>query len=298
MYYNESFGTSLKRGYLSIPTAIRTIITINVAVFFIQALGGQSFNNVLVKYLAFYPEPVTAIFQPWRFITYLFLHGGFFHLLFNMLWLWFMGRAVEETLGPRTLTVIFFGSGIGGGILDILFANLLGVNYVIGASGAVFGIMVSFAVLYPRMPIIIFLFPPIEARYVVAGLIAIDLLFLGGAGNTARIVHLGGAAVGYGLLKLHLGGTDLSLWVRKIERLWQTPAKSSPGSGRMGRGAGQAKSNKRSKRANMRSVTDANVVEEVDQSELDRILEKISKSGYDGLTDEEKRKLFDLSKRN
>lgn len=280
--YNDSFGNSLKRGYLGLPVAIRTIITINVVVFLLQILGANSF---LVPALAFNPDLTTALLQPWRLVTYMFLHAGAFHLLFNMLWLWWMGRSVEQTLGPRTFSVIYFGSGIGGALLDIAFAQIVGINLVIGASGAVFGIMVAFAMLFPRMPIMLFLLPPIEARYVVAGLIALDLIFLGSSDNTARIVHIGGAGIGYLLMRYHQQGFDLSSIVRPIEQFWHNL-----------KGTYKKKKTKRS--SNLHSVSDVEIVEESDQSELDEILEKISQKGYDGLTKEEKKKLFELSKRN
>ncbi|HEX6981396.1 MAG TPA: rhomboid family intramembrane serine protease, partial [Balneolaceae bacterium] len=202
--YNESFGSSFKRGYLGLPVAIRALITLNVAVFVIQIILGiisPAYSDALIRIFAFIPEWQTALFQPWRIVTYLFLHGGAFHLIFNMLWLWWMGRAVEETLGPRTFTVIYFGAGIGGALLDIIFAQITGIVPVIGASGAVYGIMVAFAMLYPTMPIMLFLLPPIQARYLVAGLIALDVLLLNSGGNTARIVHIGGAGIGYLLMK-------------------------------------------------------------------------------------------------
>lgn len=287
--YNESFGSSFKRGYLGLPAAIRVLITLNVAVFVIQIiLGiiGPAYNSALIRTFAFYPEWQTALFQPWRMVTYMFLHGGAFHLIFNMLWLWWMGRAVEETLGPRTFTVIYLGAGIGGALIDILFAQILGINYVIGASGAVYGIMVSFAVLYPTMPIMLILLPPIQARYVVAGLIALDMLLLGSPGNTARIVHLGGAGIGYLLMKAHNQGHNLSQWILPIEQFWYRI-----------KGI-YKKQESETKNKNMYSVSDVDIIDESNESELDEILEKISQKGYDGLTKEEKKKLFELSKKN
>lgn len=279
--YNESFGSAVKRGYFRIPIAIRTIITLNVAIFIAQAFGGRAFNEYVIQSLAFYPEWQTALFQPWRMVTYMFLHAGGFHILFNMLWLWWLGRSVEERLGPRTFTVIYFGSGIGGAILDVMFAQFLGINFVIGASGAVFGIMVAFAMLYPRMPIMLLLLPPIEARYLVAGLIALDVIFLGSADGTARIVHLGGAGVGYLLMKYQQQGADLSALLRPIERFWYQ-LKGAYGT------------NKKES-SSLHSVSDADIIDEVEQTELDKILEKISQNGYDSLTKEEKKKLFELS---
>lgn len=274
------------------PVAIRAIITLNVVVFLFQTILGilsPAYSEALVRSLAFFPEWHTALFQPWRLVTYMFLHGGIFHILFNMLWLWWMGRAVEETLGPRTFTVIYMGAGIGGAILDVLVAQFLGINYVIGASGAVFGIMVAFAMLYPTMPIMLFLLPPIEARYVVAGLIALNVLLLNGGDGVAHVVHLGGAGIGYLMMKAQNQGYELSRWILPFEQFWYRL---------QGVYKKQKTKAKSSKNSNMYSVSDVEIIDESDQSELDEILEKISKKGYDGLTKEEKKKLFELSKKN
>lgn len=279
--YQDSFGSAFKRGYMRMPTAIRIIITINIVVFILQALAGQGFNQALVRIFAFSPEWTDAFMHPWRFITYMFLHGSGFHLIFNMLWLWWMGRAVEESLGPRTFSVLYFGAGIGGVLLNLGFGVIFGSNYVIGASGAVFGIMVAFAFMFPRTPIMLFLLPPIEARFLVAGLIVFDLVFIGAGDNIARIVHIGGAGIGYLLIKAHYEGTDLGAIVRPLENLFRR----SPG-------------NKKPKNRNMYSISEVEIMEEKDVDELDEILEKISREGYDALSAEEKKKLFELSNRN
>jgi membrane associated rhomboid family serine protease len=294
MYQQDSFGSAFKRGFLRMPIIIRTLIAINVIIFIFQAffggiqIGDRSINEILVTWFGFDPSLSVAVTQPWRFVTYMFLHGGGFHLIFNMLWLWWMGRAVEEGLGPRTFSVIYFGAGIGGAFFHIAFSFLYGTSFVIGASGAVFGIMVAFAYMYPRMPIMLLLLPPIEARFVVAGLIVFDVLFIGAGDNVARLVHLGGAGIGFLLIRAHYRGADLSKFVRPIEKIWNPELSSS----------GRKKKSSRPKNKKMYSVSDVEIVEETSESELDAILEKISKEGYDGLTAEEKRKLFELSKRN
>jgi membrane associated rhomboid family serine protease len=163
--YQESFGQALKRGYLNLPPIIRTLITINFVIFLLQALAGTSVNQVLVNLFAFNPAWETALSQPWRFVAYMFLHGSGFHLIFNMLWLWWMGRPVEENLGPRTFLVIYFGSGIGGALLNVGLAPVLGANLVIGASGCCVRCDGCICRTLPRTPIMLFLLPPIEARF-------------------------------------------------------------------------------------------------------------------------------------
>jgi membrane associated rhomboid family serine protease len=286
-YAYESMGSAMKRGFSNMPVAIRTILAATVIGYLIQVFLPMILGldqRFLIELFGFVPTIEGTLYQPWRLVTYLFLHGGFWHLVFNMLWLWWMGRMVEETLGPRVFTVIYFGAGIGGALINLALTSIWVGNLTIGASGAVFGIMVAFAMLYPTAPIMLFLLPPIEARWVVAGLIAFDLIMQtsGTGGNTARLVHLGGAFMGWALLKLYYRGYDYDRWLRGIQSMFKS---------------GNQENSKVHNR-NMRSVSDAIIVEDVDQSELDRILDKISQHGYDGLSADEKKKLFELSKRN
>jgi len=266
---------------MQIPPVIRTIIAINVIVFVLMIFAGQFIVNIF----GFDPDPYTALTQPWRIITYMFVHGGAFHLIFNMLWLWWMGRMVEETIGPRSFSVIYFGAGIGGALLQVGLASIIGSNIVIGASGAVLGTLVAFAYLFPTAPIMLLFLPPIEARFLVAGLVALDVLLIGAGDNIARLVHLGGAGTGYLLVKMHYEGYDLGALIRPIEQMFKSKEQKS-------------KKKKRQKNKDMYAVADVEIMEEEDADELDEILEKISKKGYDGLTKEEKQKLFELSKRN
>lgn len=290
--YDDSFGSAVKRGFYGMPVAVRTIIVINLGVFLLQMLGGTSFNEFLRNTFAFLPEWQTALTQPWRLVTYMFLHGGLWHVAWNMLILWFLGRAVEAHLGPRNFLVLYFGAGVGGALINVVFTALLPdvfpSHYTVGASGGVIGIMVCFAVMFPRAQILL-LFIPIEARFLVAGFIAIDFLFITSAGdNVARIVHLGGALCGYLLLKLYQQGFHYDLWLENLGRKRKAKGGRQTAGGKAG-GKGAR---------HMEPVTEAEVLEEEDQSELDRILDKISKEGYEGLTKEEKRLLFELSKRD
>ena len=268
---------------MRMPVAIRTIIAINVIVFLVQTLGGPSLNTWIKLNFGFDTNFPTIFLEPWRMITYGFLHDSLLHILFNMLWLWWMGRTVEETIGSRSFTIVYLGAVILGVLVNAGLAQIFGEALVIGASGGVTGVLVAFALLYPRTPIMLFLLPPIEARFFVAGWIAIDIIFLSANDGVARLVHLGGGLGAYLLIKVHQNGTDLSKVIRYFEYLFGR-LKPSPSS--------------RPKNKNMSIVKDVEIVEEVDQTELDEILEKISKSGYDALTKEEKQKLFELSKKN
>lgn len=283
----DSFINTAKRGFMRMSIAIRTIIAINALMFVVQLFFAGIFGVSLTTYMGFIPDLWTTVTNPWRIITYMFLHSltNPFHFIFNMLWLWWMGRPVEEEIGPRSFLTVYFGAGFVGALIDVIVSLTGTPILVIGASGAVYGIMVAFAMLFPRTPIMLFLLPPIEARYVVGGLIALDVLFLNNNDSVARFVHLGGALGGFLLMRARFRGMDLSFVPRYIEYLYmKVKPKKSPAS--------------KPKNKNISIVSDAEIIEEVELSELDGILEKISKHGYDSLSKEEKRKLFELSKKN
>lgn len=291
--YNQTYTGTTNLGYSNLPTAIRLIIYTTVAMFLVQVVGGillgEAFSVFIIRWFAFIPDILITVTQPWRLITYMFLHGGLWHILFNMLWLWWMGHAVEEALGPRTFCAIYFGAGIGGALIDVVLAQFFGIGPIIGASGAVFGVMVAFATLYPNMPIMLILFPPIKAKYVVGGLIGLNILLLNTNSGVARGVHLGGALIGYLLIEWNKKGANIAKPIYVIERWWLRL-----------KDWGQRKKYA-PKNSNMYSVSDVEILDETEhrkhdsQTELDEILEKISKQGYDALTKNEKKKLFELS---
>lgn len=280
----ESFLGSVQDGIRAMPAALRWIILSTVAMFLIQTvgtiIGGVQTGGWFTHTLGFKADAGISLSQPWRLITYMLLHAGAFHLLFNMLWLWWMGRPVADRLGTRNFMILYIGAGVLGALANVMTASWLGMDTLrptVGASGAVFGVMVAFAMLYPTTPIMLLLLPPIEARYLVLGLIAIDLLFLTTDDNVARMVHLGGALAGYGLMRAHQNG-----WFDLAARLTDSYRPARPVS--------------KPKNRRMRAVSDAVVLDEVDQTEIDRILDKIAKNGYSSLTADEKQRLFNTSK--
>jgi len=174
------------------PWVQRLLIT-NVVMFFITTSSQGLFRE-----LWFYP-PV-AIFRPWTIVTYMFLHGSIGHLFFNMLGLFFFGPRLEARLGPKAFLWLYFLSGIGGALFQTVFAT---AAPMVGASGAIYGLLVAFAYYWPREKILVMFVLPMEIWLAVT-LYVIYSLYAGMgnmAGGIAHFAHLGGGAFGFAFLK-------------------------------------------------------------------------------------------------
>jgi len=233
---------------------VKRLLIANVAVFFVQlTVKGAT------QFLAFIPS--LALVRPWSFVTYMFAHSTtmFTHILFNMLVLYFFGPRVEERLGSNHFIRLYLISGIMGALLSIVFNQ---GGYIIGASGAVFGVQLAFAKYWPRERIYIWGILPLEAWLLVLITTVIALWggFSGGGGGVAHFAHLGG----------YLGAWLYLLWFdrRSPARKWK------------------AKLEKPAKKVaigNWKSIDTSNI-HEVNRAEVDRILDKISAKGVDSLT--------------
>jgi membrane associated rhomboid family serine protease len=177
------------------------LIAANIVVFVLTMSSDELF--VL---LTLYPS--AALVRPWTVVTYMFVHGGTMHLLFNMIGLVFFGPRLESRLGSKSFLALYFLSGLGGAALSFVFARDTGV---VGASGAVYGILMGFAMFWPHERMIIFPIPvPLEARVVVAGYVALSIVqgVGGAASGIAHFAHLGGALFAFLYLRWaawHLG---------------------------------------------------------------------------------------------
>lgn len=173
---------------------VKRLLIINIVVFLITQADQQ-----LVRALWLYP-PI-ALQRPWTLVTYMFLHAGIGHIFFNMLGLFFFGPRLEDKLGGKSFLWLYFLSGIGGAVGSFIFAR----QYpVVGASAAVFGVLVGFAMYWPRERIYLWMILPIEA-WILALLLVFASLYMGVTGTssgTAHFAHLGGIAFGFGYLKL------------------------------------------------------------------------------------------------
>ncbi len=307
-----------------IPAVTKNLLIINVLMFagyYVFGRLGIDLDNLLG--LHFFLSSDFHIFQ---LFTYMFMHAGFTHIFFNMFALWMFGRIVESAWGPKRFLTYYVTCGVGAGLIqmaaqfisfytmaadqipgfgwgDIMTVvhnseAVLGQWTTVGASGAIYGILLAFGMLYPEERIFIFPLPvPIKAKWFVALYALLELsLGLGMPGDSvAHFAHLGGMLFGYLLI-----------------RHWRKSSYSAYGGYWSGYGGGNASArgifdrikdtwnkmtnrrhNGSGNRPRRESDWDYNARKKREQDEVDRILDKIRRSGYDSLTEEEKRKLFD-----
>ncbi len=249
----------------------------NVAAFVVTlALPGVADPFVLV--------PALLPVRPWTMVSYMFLHAGLWHLLFNMLGLFFFGPRLESRLGGRQFLILYFASGIAGALLSLPFTPLAAI---VGASGAVFGVFLGFARYWPRERIFIWGVVPIEARWLVAIMTGLALFggFGGGGGGIAHFAHLGGFVGGFACLKLferrHPGRT-----------FRERAAGANTGAAK----ALKAVVGERAEVARWARIN-RDMLHEVNRAELDRVMEKIERLGVASLTAEDRAFLNRFSER-
>lgn len=187
------------------------LIILNISVFIVQVLfsmlitgdEGASLSDVLTYYLGLRPVLVIEQYYVWQLISYMFLHGGFFHIFLNMYALLIFGMPVEQAWGSRRFMIYYFFTGIGAGLTILIINTYLGgVNYItptIGASGAVFGLLLAFGMLFPDAEILIFFLIPMRAKFLVilyGGLELYSLIASGGQSPISHTGHLGGILFG------------------------------------------------------------------------------------------------------
>jgi membrane associated rhomboid family serine protease len=202
--YPSRYVSSYSFGPGGISTAIKALIGANVALFLVQF-----FAPAVTDVLGLRPTFVVRYFWVWQLATYMFLHGGVFHIVFNMLALWMFGTELERRWGTPFFLKFYAVTGVGAGVLTVLFSLLpfaaaqqLYQANIIGASGAIFGLLLAYALYFPERQIYMYFVFPIPARVFVAIIGAIAFLSsLGDSGGVASATHLGGLAVAYVYLK-------------------------------------------------------------------------------------------------
>lgn len=283
----------LKMKIFATGSRVNLLIAINVAVFLIFGLLGvldylftkqNNINNFVFNYLAVPTYLPKLLYRFWTPFTYMFLHDGFFHILFNMLWLFWMGKIFEDFLNSKKLTFVYLAGGISGAFFYILcynvfpaYANASLSSAAVGASASVTAIMVATATLLPNYTIQLLFFGAVRLKWIALIYIAIDILSLTGSNAGGYLSHLGGAIFGFVFIKALQNGND---WSKPFEHVFKPKPKLKVVS-KMEHGAS----------FNTR-------VDLPNQEVIDAILDKISKNGYDNLTAREKETLFKLSNGN
>jgi len=262
-YQQRQFRFGLDGGYIT--PAVRYLLFTNGIIFLLQIIIGKS----LIDWFGLHPFDVYKKFYIWQFLTYMFLHGDFLHILLNMFILWMFGCEVERYWGNKEFLKYYFICGIGAGLFHLIF-NMSSHIPVVGASGAIYGILIAFAMLFPDRLVILFPFPiALKAKYWVIIFAALELT-LGlsfGQSGVAHFAHLGGMVIGFVYLKfgwrISLFGRD---YVRKKKMEWEL----------------QQTIKKRQRIIRLRH-------------EVDLILDKINEVGYENLSEKEKRLLKEAS---
>lgn len=301
----------------NIPTVTRNLLIINVLVFLITFMYGTDASGgfILNEYFGLHFFKASE-FHVYQLFTYMFMHGGWSHIFFNMFALWMFGMVVERVWGPKKFLFYYICCGVGAGLMQelaqygqYLIENLSAYEYVnigngaqmtmgqylnmwttVGASGAIYGVLLAFGMLFPNERIFIFPIPiPIKGKWFVllyAGIELFSALTSPGDG-VAHLAHLGGMLFGFIMI-----------------RYWQKHPTEGYGRDKgmkffdNMRSRWERQSHKKAGQSTTRTSSDweYNARKKRDQEEVDRILDKIRKSGYDSLSASEKQKLFDQSR--
>ncbi|TVZ53231.1 rhomboid family protein [Dokdonia sp. Hel_I_53] len=291
-------NTSLLYKYQTANIAIKLIV-INVGVFLVFNLLPwiiQIDAIVLNRYFVLPSDVMRFIEQPWSILSYAFLHSGVWHLLWNMLYLYVFSKFIVNLFSEKRLLTVYLLGGIAGGIVFILLYNLLpafqGNSVLLGASAAVNALIVFIATYTPNTEIRVFFFN-LKLWHIALIFVLIDLLGLPTSGNAGgSIAHLGGAAFGFLYAQQLLKGNDIGIWFEKLMDAvvnWfsKTPKreKKSP--------LKTVHKRTNTKRTSSKKVT---ISKSEQQHRVDAILDKISKSGYESLSKDEKDFLFKAGK--
>ncbi len=303
--------------FRNIPTITKNLLIVNFLTFVAaMVLQLRGINLNAIGGLHFF---MASDFHLYQFLTYLFLHKGFEHILLNMFALWMFGCVVENVWGPKKFLFYYISCGIGAGLMqeavqlfDFYFriksqdpsigltdlfvigqqlSSQLNGWTTIGASGAVYAILLAFGMIFPNERIFIFPLPiPIKAKWFVCGYVVLELFFaLNSADDVAHMAHLGGMLLGFLMIRYWNRHPDSSYNLSSGQEFFE-----------------KMKRNFEKRRETTQVYTEQGGSKEDDmeynarkrknQDEIDAILDKIRKSGYDSLTKEEKQKLFDASR--
>jgi len=265
------------------------LLTVNLVFFF----AGKTFEAS--AWLGVSSNFSVLVHRPWTILTYMFVHTGFIHILFNLMVLYWFGRIFLEYLSQRQLLGVYLLGGLAGSFVFILayniipvFATVKDLSFAIGASASIMAVVFSIAVLVPNQPVRLAFLGQIKLKYLAMIIVLVDLLSIPMGNAGGHLAHLGGALMGAVFAICYSKGTDITIFLSRFFAWVGGLFKS------------EHKPNVRASKRNSRAETDAeyNMRKAREQREIDKILDKVKESGYSSLTKEEKEKLFSNSSKN
>lgn len=312
MYGN--FWDNLKNAFRHSDNSLYKLIAINLLVFFAVLIarvlmtitGFKDWYSTGISYLMMPASLPRLLFQPWSIFSYMFLHEGIFHILFNMLFLYWFGLLIHENLGSRKLTNLYILGGLFGALFYVIiynlapyFSNSVDSSLMLGASAGVFAVVVGAATLTPNTTFFLILLGPVRIKYIAIFYVILSFANSIGANAGGELAHLGGALLGFLYITQLRRGIDLGIPVQKVGIFFENlrPGRRSnvKVSYRKEKTTGGGFGSFGSSSAKM--ATPAPKSDIATQEEIDRILDKIADRGYEALNKEEKRKLFEFSKK-
>jgi len=293
----SDFSNSFKSG-LRIADTVQKLLMINIGVFLLVRLlsvfsslfMSKTFSLISISYWLAVPANLSNLmYRPWTVLTYMFYHWDFFHLLFNMLLLFWMGKIFQQYLGDKKLVSTYVLGGVSGAAVYIaaynifpLFTNNLENSFALGASASVLAITIASATLLPDFPIRLLLIGEVKLKWLALIIVISDLISIGGSNAGGHLAHLGGALYGFVYVRKLRSGKDIAAWFTRLLDYFNKTQKP-----RMTVHYGKSVSDE-----------EFNMKKKSREERLDHILDKISKSGYGSLSQEEKDYLFKASKDN
>ena len=241
--------------------AIKILVSVNFGIFLLQTVART--EGLFFPLFGLVPKLVWSEFMIWQPFTYLFFHGGIWHVLINMFVLWMFGSELERLWGKEHFLKFYFVTGVGAGLVTMIF-GLNSMTPIVGASGAVYGVLLAYGLTYPNRTVYLYGIIPIKSLWFVIGIGVIA--FMSSFDNVSQIshlTHLSGMMIGYLMLKRPVRFNDLWFTIRK--RTLEYKIKHEE-----------------------KKITQHQAIER----EIDRILDKINREGFDSLTEEEHDRLY------
>ncbi|MEA3496766.1 MAG: rhomboid family intramembrane serine protease [Bacteroidota bacterium] len=305
MNYNSRINDFILK-FTKSNNIIYKLILINVIFFVIVGIvrlgfflsTGETYSNGYLQFwnnLSLSADSSTTVTKPWTLITYMFMHSGFFHIFWNMVILYWFGSIFREYQNDEKVLSTYILGGLTGGIFYLIIyqfipflgdkAPLLGM---VGASASVLAILVAAATLTPNYSINLLFIGAVKLKYIAIALIVIDIISFPEGNYGGHIAHLGGALYGFIFVRQLQKGKDIGSWINKLLFSIKEAFKSQKKT-KFKTYKGNGKKEQSKPKSTARNIAD--------QKEIDDILDKISQSGYDSLSEKEKERLFDASKK-